>query len=543
MASITLTRHGVVAPERNGHIGTLTTALIYTRVSSDDQAREGVSLDAQLAECRRYAAGQGWLLGSEYQDVMTGSRDDRPQYQALLADTRQMRSEGQPVVVVVAALDRFGRKLLERVRCREELKNLGVSVHSVRDGGEVSDLVSNILASVAQEEVRRLGERVRAARRHITANGWHAVGRAPWGYTWREATEAERAENAPRTVLELDLDTAPYVQEAFERAAAGETVRRIALWVSDLPDAARARLHLNFAGVRLVLHRPAYVARHGDPGSPAEVLARPRCRWPALVDDATWQRAQEQIASHAHMPRQARGRFLLTGLLRCFRCGARMGGSSRNGEGRQPGYRCLGVLALGAAAPDTRCSAGVIAAQVDGAVLAEVCAVADVAGSRDGRLEAALRHAWQTLQQPSGTSDMSHRIRSLEAEAKRARQRLTDAAVLLVDRTIDKGGYELLRDKARADLDAAEAELERLRKIKPERELPSLDEVLHRADGWAIVVRGTDIPAQREVLSLLIEQVVPVRVGRGKYEVRIAWTSLGDALRQAATAATTDAAA
>src|SRR5687767_2260990 len=80
-------------------------ALLYTRVSTEDQAREGVSLDAQLAECRRYVASQGWVLGSEYQDVMTGRREDRPRYQGLLAEVRSLRAEGKAVVVVVAALD------------------------------------------------------------------------------------------------------------------------------------------------------------------------------------------------------------------------------------------------------------------------------------------------------------------------------------------------------------------------------------------------------------------------------------------------------
>src|ERR671931_1568927 len=160
----------------------LVTALIYTRVSSDEQAREGLSLDAQLADCRRYAAGLGWVLGSEHQDVLKGTRDDRPQYQALLSEVRRLRAEGRAVAVVVATLDRFGRKLLERVRSREELKALGVPTHSVRDGGEVSDLVANILASVAQEEVRRLGERVSASWRHIMGQGWYRVGGCPWGY-------------------------------------------------------------------------------------------------------------------------------------------------------------------------------------------------------------------------------------------------------------------------------------------------------------------------------------------------------------------------
>src|SRR5262245_24525778 len=89
--------------------GSITTALIYTQVSSEEQAREGVSLDAQLTECRRYAAQQGWVLGPEFQDILSGKRDDRPAYQRLLAEVRRLRSEGTQVVVVVFRLDRLGR--------------------------------------------------------------------------------------------------------------------------------------------------------------------------------------------------------------------------------------------------------------------------------------------------------------------------------------------------------------------------------------------------------------------------------------------------
>src|SRR5919198_5570737 len=169
----------------NGKRSVLVTALIYTRVSSEDQAREGVSLDAQLAECRRYAARQGWALGDEYQDIMTGSREDRPRYRQLLIDIRRLRAEGRRAVVVVAALDRFGRKLLESLRCREELKGLGVTVHAVREGGEVSDLVANMLGAAAQEEVARLGRRVREVREHFVAGGWWPIGRPAWGYRLR----------------------------------------------------------------------------------------------------------------------------------------------------------------------------------------------------------------------------------------------------------------------------------------------------------------------------------------------------------------------
>src|SRR5207247_1764919 len=146
----------------------------------------------------------GWVIRNEYQDVMTGSRDDRPQYQALLAMARSLRAEGKQVTVVVKRLDRFGRKLAERVRCWDEFKALAVPVHSIADGGLVSELVANILASVAQEEVRRLSERVSETWRHTRSLGWHQIGRAPWGYQWRERTAEEQAQGAPKLVLAVD---------------------------------------------------------------------------------------------------------------------------------------------------------------------------------------------------------------------------------------------------------------------------------------------------------------------------------------------------
>src|SRR5688572_25547893 len=106
----------------------VTAALIYSRVSKDEMARDSVSLDAQLTLCRRYIASKPlWEVDGEYQDVMTGTRDDRPDYQRILADARRLQGQGRNVVVVVSALDRFGRRLMERVRSREELKALGVA--------------------------------------------------------------------------------------------------------------------------------------------------------------------------------------------------------------------------------------------------------------------------------------------------------------------------------------------------------------------------------------------------------------------------------
>src|SRR4051794_35549876 len=99
---------------------TTTVGLVYTRASSHVQEGEGVSLPAQLSACRKYAAAKGWIIGAEFTDVLSGKRDDRPGYQRLVTEVRDLRAEGRPVVVIVARLDRFGRRLLERVERRNE---------------------------------------------------------------------------------------------------------------------------------------------------------------------------------------------------------------------------------------------------------------------------------------------------------------------------------------------------------------------------------------------------------------------------------------
>ena len=108
-------------------------ALLYRRVSTDEQAREGLSLEAQEADTRACAARHGWQIGGEYRDVLSGARPDRPGYQRLLAEAARLRGTAMAVVVVTSRLDRFGRSVLERARCAEELRALGVpSIRSTR---------------------------------------------------------------------------------------------------------------------------------------------------------------------------------------------------------------------------------------------------------------------------------------------------------------------------------------------------------------------------------------------------------------------------
>ncbi len=107
---------------------------------------------------------------------------------------------------------------------------------------------------------------------------------------------------------------------------------------------------------------------------------------------------------------------------------------------------------------------------------------------------------------------------------ERAHKRLQDAAMLLVDRVLDRNGYDALRGGTRR---------------APT--LPPFEQVLAELASWSNVLAGLDTRAERDVISQLIEQVIPERGDRrGKYRMRIVLRSVGDALRRLGSAVRRD---
>jgi hypothetical protein len=383
---------------------------------------------------------------------------------------------------------------------------------------------------VAQEESRRTGERVSNTWKHITAQGWRKVGSAGWGYVWRDATDAERRQSAPKLVLERDPQCEWAVNEAFRMAGDGATVHKVARWAAALPASARGNRALSYPVIRAVLRSPLYIARGmTDPAVPAtEVMASPVCRWPALVDDETWLRAQEHIASHQRTPRQATGRYLLTGIIHCPRCGARMAGGQERTHGRR--YYCKGAVMGGANAPDIRCTTTVTAEHVESAVLHEMM---DLLGAiaTNPAIERGLRLVWAELRRrPKAADEVQRQARQFEATIERARQRIQRATDLFVDGELDKAEYDAKCARERRNIESAEQELSRLRIVDLTPELPPIDAVLALARDWCAVIGGLDVPAQRRLLMPFVERVVPIRLRPGKYRPDFGWTTTGSAV-------------
>lgn len=182
----------------------VTAAALYLRVSTEEQAREGVSLEAQEARLRAYAAAHGLEVGVVLCDSgVSGSvpLGERPAGAALLAAL----AEGRVQHVLAFKLDRLFRDAVDCLKTCRHWDDAGVAMHLVDLGGQAVNTGSAVgrfflgmLAGVAELERNLIAERTSAALRHKVARG-ERVGAPPYGYAalgdgtaWTPVPEEQR---------------------------------------------------------------------------------------------------------------------------------------------------------------------------------------------------------------------------------------------------------------------------------------------------------------------------------------------------------------
>lgn len=159
---------------------TIRRAIGYIRVSTDMQANEGISLEAQQAAIEQYCAMQGFRLVKVCKDVISGGKDQRPGLQDAL---KSLERGGD--VLVVLKFDRLSRsirhfcELYERY-FKDGAKELVAIRESIRLDSALGRALISILLVFAQMEREATGERTREAIRHIRGSGYH-FGKVPFG--------------------------------------------------------------------------------------------------------------------------------------------------------------------------------------------------------------------------------------------------------------------------------------------------------------------------------------------------------------------------
>jgi hypothetical protein len=238
------------------------------------------------------------------------------------------------------------------------------------------------------------------------------------------------------------------------------------------------------------------------------------------------------------MPRQASGRFALTGLLRCHRCGARMVGRTmkatprKNRGGRlskeRRQYVCTGRM-QGAKSAEVPCQALTPAGQLEAAVFGYVRELLTAVGRPDSRR--AIERVWQQRRQAAlAEPDGARRIRSLERLLADNRRRLVEASKKFLDGEMIRLAYDATVAELQEEIEATEAELTRLRGRPRRMDLPPLHALLAGVAGWASAIEAAEPSAARQALGTLLARVTPVNLARGQWDVSLSFTAIGIAL-------------
>jgi len=166
-------------------------AILYARVSTDEQARSGYSLAQQLEALGEYAAREGYRVLEEVADPgHSGASLERPGMDRV----RDLVAAGGVAVVLAQDRDRFAREPAYHYLLRQEFEEHGTKIRALNDRGDDSpegELTDGILDQLAKFERAKITERTRRGKLQKAREGKViATMKPPYGFRYNEARDA-----------------------------------------------------------------------------------------------------------------------------------------------------------------------------------------------------------------------------------------------------------------------------------------------------------------------------------------------------------------
>ena len=329
-------------------------ALIYARVSYDDQARSGGrNLESQIEDGRAYCQEKGYRIVAELAEDdrgASGAEWDLPKLNQAL----DMARAGEFDVLVVRELDRFARGLAKQLVIEGEFKRLGVAVEYILaeyDDSPEGKLNKHIRAVIAEFEREKINQRMSRGRRNIVRNGKVMLHGQPPPYGYR-------VENRMLTIYEPE---AKIVRLIFTWYVVGDengqklSINGIAVRLTEMKVPTWGDIHgivkkkrgwgeWEAASVSNILNNETYagVWHYGKRGNARDYWLSTEV--PAIVSREAWEKAQERRAYNRRMSkRNTKAQYLVGRRVTCGKCGKGMSGRRKT---RNRYYHCRGAYKL-----------------------------------------------------------------------------------------------------------------------------------------------------------------------------------------------------
>lgn len=315
-------------------------AIIYARVSTDEQAESGTSIDNQVDKSLAYAAALNMNVVAILKEDYSGKPLDRPE----LNKVRDMLRAGQADNLIVYKTNRLDRSEwgVNLLILLQELKSLGVSLHYSQDRrridltNPVEALMQSISGWQAGEDHRETVSKLHEGRIRRASDGYVVPhGASPYGYKpvkrdkrwYFEIVEAEAV--IVRLIFQLyifgDESGKPLnmILIAERLNQMGIVTRNGKKWVRSAVGAILE--NETYSGT---WHYRKEAARKNSSIQPIPVKVKP------IVEREEWEAAQERLKYNKEYSRRNRkpGRYLLATRLTCGVCGYKMFGCAKDNK-------------------------------------------------------------------------------------------------------------------------------------------------------------------------------------------------------------------
>ena len=326
---------------------------LYARVSSDRQDVD-LSVASQLRALRDYADKNGYLVALEYVDeAESGRTTDRPEFNKMIEASRRPNAPFKEILVW--KFSKFTRKREHAVALKSMLRRKGIRVVSITehaDDSPTGKLMEAMIESLDEFYSENLGQEVMRGMREAASRGFWVGSRTPYGY--KRVMVQDGAKSRP--TLEPDADASRVVRRMFDMAEAGRGMLHIVNTLNGEGIASPKGKLWSKNAVHFILRNETYTGAlvwgvHAkDKGEPVRVEKA----FPGIISKVQFRRVNKLMRSRAPNvahPRRVGSSYLLSGLVKCHRCGRVLSGQDSK-NGRFSYYVCQSIMKQGRDACD-----------------------------------------------------------------------------------------------------------------------------------------------------------------------------------------------
>lgn len=294
----------------------------YIRVSTEEQVKEGYSLDAQRDKLINFCKSQDWTLVEIYVEEGKSAKDmNRPELQRLLSDAKTGRYD----VILVYRLDRLTRSVMDLYELLQTFEEHNIKFKSATEIYDTTTamgkLFITIVAALAQWERENLSERVRFGMEELVRSGkWHG-GPVPFGFSWDGST------------MHVVEDEARILRELRRLYMSGEGFGSTAKILNNRGLLRRGNTW-SAQSVWYVLDNPFYAGkiRYGEKKKNGKYASRKKeervnviwadTGFPTIFTWEEYLEHRERMKRKEFYGHSKKREYWFTGVLRCARCGA-----------------------------------------------------------------------------------------------------------------------------------------------------------------------------------------------------------------------------